>query len=224
MENAAGSTEATARQGRLKLVVLGATGATGLEVVRQAAERGHAVTAFVRTPDRLGAVRNQIAVRKGDLLDSSQLAQVIEGHDAVLSAFGPRLPVSKADARLLQQFATALTGAMERTTVRRVVVESVAFLFKDAIIPPAYLLGRLLFPSIVADAAAMEKIFAESGLDWTMVRPPELTKKPYTGRYRAREGHLPAFGFKIARADVADYMIKAVEHHLSSCKIVGVSN
>lgn len=224
MENAAGRTDATRTQGHLKLIVLGATGATGLEVVRQATERGHSVTAFVRSPDRLGAVRNQIAVQKGDLLDSSELAQVIEGHDAVVSAFGPRLPVSKAEAHLLQQFATALTKAMERTRVRRVVVESVAFLFKDSIIPPAYLLGRLLFPSIVTDSAAMEKIFVKSGLDWTMVRPPELTNKPYTGRYRVREEHLPRFGFKISRADVADYMIKAVEHHLSSCKIVGISN
>jgi len=70
----------------------------------------------------------------------------------------------------------------------------------------------------------MEKTLAENGLDWTMVRPPELTNKPYTGKYRVREGHLPVFGFRVSRADVADYMIKAVEQHLSSCKIVGVSN
>jgi putative NADH-flavin reductase len=113
---------------------------------------------------------------------------------------------------------------MSKVSVRRIVVESVAFLFRDSIIPPAYFLGRLLFPGIVADSAAMEKIFTESDLDWTMVRPPELTNKPYTGRYRVREGHLPAFGFKISRADVADYMIKAAEDHLSSRKIVGVSN
>jgi hypothetical protein len=110
---------------------------------------------------------------------------------------------------------------MSKVSVRRIVVELVAFLFRDSIIPPAYFIGRLLFPGIVADSAAMEKIFTESDLDWTMVRPPELTNKPYTGRYRVREGHLPAFGFKISRADVADYMIKAAEDHLSSRKIVG---
>lgn len=223
MDNAAGRTDAIATQGHLKLVVLGATGATGLEVVRQATERGHSVTAFVRTPDRLAAAQNRIAVKKGDLLDSSQLAQAIEGHDAVISAFGPRLPITKADAHLLQQFAAALTTAMENTKVRRVVVESVAFLFQDSIIPPAYLLGRLLFPSIVADSAVMERIFYETGLDWTMVRPPELTNKPYTGKYRVREGHLPRFGFKISRSDVADFMIKSVENPFTSRKIFGVS-
>jgi hypothetical protein len=117
-----------------------------------------------------------------------------------------------------------LTSAMLEARVRRAVVESVAFLFKDSIIPPAYILGKLLFPSIVVDAAAMEEIFDKSGLDWTMVRPPELTDKPYTGTYRVREGHLPRFGFKISRADVADFMIRAVENHSAIRKVVGVSS
>jgi putative NADH-flavin reductase len=224
MENAARESNPGAKLDGLKVVVLGATGATGLEVVRIAAERGHSVTAFVRSPERLGSFLDRIEVREGNLLDSSQLAQVVDNHDAVISAFGPRLPISKADAHLLEQFATALKCAMEQTSTKRVVVESVAFLFKDSIIPPTYLLGRLLFPGVVADSAAMEKIFAESSLDWTMVRSPELTNGSYTGKYRVREEHLPAFGFKISRANVADYMIKAVEHHLSSRRIVGVSN
>ncbi len=208
----------------MKLVVLGATGGTGLEIVRQAIDRGHAVTAFVRSPDRLKKLANQITIKQGDLLSSVELEGIIPGHDAVVSAFGPRVPVSKADANLLQQFASGLTSAMRHAGVKRVVVESVAFLFRDSIVPPAYLFGRLFFPGVVADAAAMERIFEESDLDWTVVRPPELTDKPYTGKYRVREGHLPPFGFKISRANVADFMIKAVEKNFSSRKIVGVSN
>jgi len=208
----------------MKLVVLGATGGTGLEIVRQATERGHSVTALVRSPERLKQFWDRITVKQGNLLNSRDLQQVIQGHDAVVSAFCPRVPVSKTDTTLLQRFAVALTSAMPHTDVRRVVVESVAFLFKDSLLPPAYLLGRLLFPRTVADASAMEQVFAESELDWTMVRPPELTDKPYTGKYRVREGHLPLFGFKISRADVADFMIKAVENHVSIRKVVGVCN
>lgn len=211
-------------RGGLKLIVLGATGGTGLEIVRRAIEHGHFVTAFVRSPERLKPFQDRISVTQGDLLNNAELERVIQGHDAVVSGFGPRVPVSKADANLLQQFAVALTSAMLRAEVRRVVVESVAFLFKDSIIPPAYLLGRLLFPGIVADSSAMEDVFARSGLDWTIVRPPELTDKPYTGNYRVREGHLPRFGFKISRADVADFMIKAVENPSSIRKVVGISN
>jgi putative NADH-flavin reductase len=211
-------------QAGLRLVVLGATGGTGLEIVRQAVERGHVVTAFVRSADLLKPFRGQITVQQGDLLNSAELRQVIQGHDAVLSGFGPRAPRSKADSDLLQRFALALTAAMPPAGVGRVIVESVAFLFKNSILPPAYLVGRLFFPRSVADASAMEQIFAKSALDWTMVRPPQLTDKPYSGRYQVREGRLPGLGFRISRADVADLMIKLAETRGSIRKIVGVSN
>ena len=206
----------------MKLVVLGATGSTGLEIVRQAVGHGHSVTAFVRSPERLRAFRDRITVKQGSLLDAAELEHAVSGHDAILSAFGPRVPIAKGDANLLTRFAIVLTSAMPRAGVRRVVVESVAFLFKDAIIPPAYLLGRLFFPGVVADASAMEKVFEESGLDWTLARPPKLTPKPYTGKYRVREGHLPPFGFSISHADAADFMIKAVENGSLIGKVVGI--
>lgn len=208
----------------MKLVILGATGGTGLEIVRQAIERGHSVTALVRSPERLKPFRDRITIERGDLLDSSQLEGAIKGQDAVLSAFGPRVPISKTDANLLERFAVALTEAMAHAGVSRVVVESVAFLFRDSIVPPTYIFGRVFFPAIVADASAMEQVFAGSQLDWTMVRPPQLTDKPYTGKYRVREGHLPRFGFKISRGDVADFMVKSVENHFASRKIFGVSH
>ena len=118
----------------------------------------------------------------------------------------------------------ALTGAMVHAETRRVVVVSVAFLFKDSIVPPAYLFGRLFFRDLVADASGMEDVFQKSGLEWTIVRPPQLTDKPRTGNYRIREDHLPRFGFKISRADVADFMIRIVEDRNSIGKIVGVCN
>ena len=219
--------EAAGRSGTrsgMKLVVLGATGGTGLEIVQQAIERGHSVTALVRSPERLKPFRDRIIVKQGDLLNPAELEQVIQGQDAILSAFGPRVPVSKADANLLQRFAVAVTSAMVHAGISRVVVESVAFLFRDSLVPPAYLLGRLFFPRTVADASAMERFFGESDVDWTMVRPPGLTDKPYTGKYRVREGHLPRFGFTISRADVADFMLKVVENRSAIRKIVGVCN
>lgn len=208
----------------MKLLVLGATGGTGLEIVLQAIERGHEVTAFVRNPERLKPFGERIAVIRGDVLNSAELGRAMEGHDAVLSAFGPRYPVSKSDADLLQRFAAALTSAMRQAGVRRVAVESTAFLFKDSFVPPAYLIGRLFFRGIVTDAAAMEQIIGKSGLDWTIVRPPRLTSQPRTGAYRVREGHLPSLGFTISRADVADYMIGAVEKRASIGRVVGVCN
>jgi putative NADH-flavin reductase len=208
----------------MKLLILGATGATGLRVVAQAVERLHAVTAFVRNPDPLEKFGDRITVIRGNLLDSADLGRVLSGQEAVLSAFGPRLPISKADADLLQRFAFSLTKGMRQAGVRRVVIESTAFLFKDAIFPPAHLFGRLFFPGVVRDASEMENIVAKSGLDWTLVRPPRLTNKSPTGSYRTKIGHLPPFGFNISRADVADFMIKASENHASIQKVIGLAN
>ncbi len=208
----------------MRILVLGATGGIGQEIVRQAVEHGHAVTAFVRARGRLEELDGRVTVVQGDLLNSHQLEEVMTGHDAVVSGFGPRAPISKDDSHLLQSFANALTSAMLHAGVQRVIAVSVAFLFKDSIIPPAYLAGRLFFPDLLADASEMEHVLATSGLDWTIVRPPRLTEKPYTGAYRVREDHLPRFGFTISRADVADFMLKCAEHHVSSRKIVGVCN
>ena len=208
----------------MKLLVLGATGGIGLELVKQAIEKQHEVTAFVRNPDALEAFGNKVATVKGDLLSSSDLNRVIQGHDAILSGFGARVPIAKGDHDLLTRFSTALIDATERTPLRRVLVVSVAFLFRNVLIPPAYLLGRLFFPSIVRDAANMEEQIVRSDLDWTLVRPPQLTDTPRTGRYRFRVGTLPSLGFKISRADVADYMLRALEDNTTIGEIVGVSN
>ncbi len=207
----------------MNVLVLGATGATGVEIVNRALEAGHSVTAFVRSPEKLlKRFGDRIEVMKGNLMDSAELKLAIRGHDAVLSGFGPRVPVQKGDRDLVTRFTSALTNAMRDSGVRRVVVESVAFLFKDSLLPPAYLLGRVFFPSIVSDWEAAESVLQASALEWTIVRPPRLTDKPRNGNYRFREGHLPKFAFSISRADVADFMVRSLENGVYVRKIVGV--
>lgn len=208
----------------MRFVILGATGGTGLQLIRRALTNGHAVTAFVRSTEPLREFEGCIDIRKGDLLDKDTLADALRGHDAVLSAFGPRIPIAQSDIHLLEQFAGVLTGAMANAEVQRLVIISTAFLFKDSIVPPAYLLGRMLFPTVVSDTVACERIVRQSQLDWTIVRPPQLTDKPFRGSYRVRFGHLPRFGFKISRADVADYFIRSAPDRSLSSKIVGISN
>jgi len=207
----------------MRVVVLGATGATGIEIVNRALELGHSVTAFVRSPEKLlKRFGDRIDVVRGNVLEAGELQQVIRGHDAVLSGFGPRVPVQNGDEDLVARFTSALTKAMSASGVRRVVVESVAFLFKDSLLPPAYFLGRLLFPGIVKDWEVAESVLQASVLDWTIVRPPRLTDKPRSGKYRFREGHLPNLAFSISRADVADFMVRSLENGVYVRKIVGV--
>lgn len=208
----------------MKLLILGATGGTGREIVGQALERGHAVTALVRSPEGLKRFGDRVKAIQGDLLNSADLRGAIDGQDAVLSGFGPRVPVSKGDVNLLWRFSVALTTAMLQTHTRRLVVVSVAFLFRGAVLPPAYLIGRLFMPRIVADASAMESVVTKSTLDWTIVRPPKLTNNARTQKYRVEAGHLPLFGFSISRADVADLMMECAEDRTTIGKIFGVCN
>jgi len=208
----------------MKLLILGATGGIGLEIVKQAIDCGHQVTAFVRTRERLKEFGDRIAVIQGDVLNGAALERALEGQDAVLSSFGAREPRSKPAAALLRRFAVALTRAMLHAKIRRVVVVSVAFLFKDLIFPPTYLFGWLFFRDVAIDASGMEDVFRKCELDWTILRPPQLTDQPRTGKYRVREGHLPRFGFTISRADVAECFIKTVNDRASVGKILGVSN
>jgi putative NADH-flavin reductase len=208
----------------MKMLVLGATGGIGQEIVRQAAERNHQVTAFVRAPERLKSIGARFGVIQGDPLSTTELESALEDQDAILSGFGPRVPIAKSDATLLHRFGVALSDAMRKVGSRRAVIVSTAFLFKDSIIPPTNLVGRLFFPNMVADASEMESFFQKSGLDWTLVRPPRLTNGSRRGRFRVREGHLPGFGFMISRADVAAFMIKTAENRSFIQKVVGISN
>jgi putative NADH-flavin reductase len=208
----------------MRLVVLGATGGTGMELVRESLKSGYSVTAFVRNAARLSEFKNRIHVVQGNLLDRCELAKVLEDHDAVLSGFGPRVPIANSDVHLLEKFAAMLTGAMQDAKVRRLVIISTAFLFNDSILPPTYVLGKLLFPSVVTDSAALENTVQANVAEWTIVRPPQLTDGPLTGNYRERIGHLPWFGFKISRADVAHYFVKAIHKSDVMQKIVGMSN
>lgn len=207
----------------MKFLILGATGGIGLELVRQSLERGHQVTALVRRQDRLRPFAARVSVLQGDVLSTDTLCATAAGHDAVLSGFGPRVPIAKTDHDLLRRFAAALTAAMQRAAVRRIIMVSTAFLFRDALLPPAYLFGRLFFPSIVRDSAQMEGILLRSDLDWTIVRPPRLTDKSGKEKYRMRESHLPTFGFSVPRADVAHFMLEEAEQNLHVRKVVGVS-
>jgi putative NADH-flavin reductase len=212
------------KKGLMNLLILGATGGVGQELVRQSLDHGHSVTAFVRSPERLATFGAHLKVVSGDLLNPDQLSHFLIGKNAVLSGFGPRQPLRQDEHDLLERFAQTLTRAMSASTCRRAVIVSTAFLFKDALFPPAHWFGRLFFPSVVKDATAMETIIRRSELDWTLVRPPQLTDKPLTAKYHQRETHLPRFGFKISRADTAHCMLRVTEDHTYSRKVVGVAN
>ena len=188
----------------MKLLILGATGPTGSQLVRQSLEAGHAVAALVR--DR-AKVSEAIEVIQGDATDSGVVAASVRGRDAVLSALG----TSKSfKGGIMTRAVTVLVPAMEQAGVKRLLLVSafgVGESFNDASAIQKFFF-RTVLRSIYGDKATADAMIEASPLQWTIVRPVALANTRRTGNYRVGE-HLKLSGFpRVSRADVADFMIR----------------
>lgn len=202
----------------MRVLVLGATGGIGKFLLEFATARGHEVTAFVRSPQKIALKSERLRAVSGDLLHAEQLAQVLLGQDVVLSAFGPAT-LRRVTTR--GEFGTALATAMGRSGVRRAVVVSSGLLFEEQNTIGKLLRGTL-FRNLLPDMTAMEATLEKDGLEWTIVRPPRLTNGPLTKSYSVADGRLPK-GMTVSRACVADFMIKEAEQPAHVRQIVGLS-
>src|SRR6266403_4152775 len=200
----------------MKLFVIGATGRTGREIVEQALARGHHVTAFVRSPESITSKNERLTVLKGNAMDENQLFDAMQNHDAVLSALGPR-KVFKPSS-LLHDSALAITRAMDRAGVKRLVVLSAAAHFPG--IPNR--IASFIMRNHMRDSLAMEEIVRSNGLEWTIARPPRLTQDDYL-TYRSREDAAPKMGITLSRKAVAAFMLDAIEQKKHLGKIVGIA-
>ncbi|KOV62429.1 NAD(P)-dependent oxidoreductase [Streptomyces sp. MMG1121] len=209
----------------MKLTVFGATGGIGREVVRQALDAGHEVTAVVRDPAGLGVTGDRLQVVRADLTDSEDLRAAVRGRDAVLSGLGPR---SRKDAGIATRLTRTVLRAMEAEGVRRLLVVSAG-----PVGPAPEDDGPLdrgmrglvsaILKDVYADLRAMEAELSRSSTDWTSVRPPRLQDKPLTGRYRTAVGGFPRRGRFIARADVAHAMLSMIDDEGTVKQGVGVA-
>lgn len=209
----------------MKLTVFGATGGIGREIVRQALDSGHEVTAVVRDPARLTVTGERLVVRQTDLSDPDALCEAVTGRDAVLSGLGAR---SRADAGVAARLTRSVLTAMEVESVRRLLVVSAAPLGPvpdgQALVDKTVLaIINSVLKDVYADLRVMESDLAASSADWTAVRPPKLTDKQLTGRYRTVVGGTPPRGRSLARADVAHAMLAMIDDRATVRQGVGVA-
>jgi putative NADH-flavin reductase len=209
----------------MKILVLGATGGTGHEVVSQALEKGHLVTAFVRDPSRLKVPADRLRVLTGTVTgDGAPLAAAVRGQDVVISALGRGMSLKSEG--LMAQTMPAIVRAMESEGIRRLIFTSaygVGVTWRD--VP---LLGKIVINvflrNLYADKAVGEAELQRSAIDWTLVYPVQLTNGPRTGRYRFGE-RLELHGLpRVSRADVADLILTQVQDRTYIRRGVLVSN
>ena len=209
----------------MNILIFGATGGTGRELVKQALAQGHHVTAFARNPSKVTTQHENLSVVQGNVLDYSSVERAVKGKDAVLSALGHKRWLIKTT--ILSDGTKNIITAMEKQGVKRFVCETSLGVGDSR--------GRLglyytffVIPFIVyfyfKDKGLQEKYIAQSSLDWVIVRPGMLTNGPRRGVYRHDfDIGSKIFSVRISRADVADFMLKQLTDDTYRRKSVAVA-
>jgi putative NADH-flavin reductase len=207
----------------VKVIVFGASGKTGRELVKQALEGKHEVTAFVRDPSKLNVSHERLRVAQGDARDATAVVQAVAGQDGVVSALGP----SKPDFNTMTLGMKNVLAGMREHGVRRLVTLTGAGVpdpndrpgpFNHFIV---FLLKRLS-PGVLEDSLGGIEQVRASDLDWTIVRVGRLTDGPKTGSVKVGwvgAGPKPT----IARADAAGFMLEELEarRHIRQAPFIG---
>jgi len=196
-----------------RILVIGATGGTGRQLVAQALARGYSVTAFVRDPARLGVDHPALTVVEGDVLDYRSVESAVRGHDAVLSALGHKRFFGPT--RILSDGTRNILRAVQAHGVRRLVCEtSLGIGDSTGRMGLYYTLFTIpvVLPFYFWDKARQERLIAASPADWVIVRPGLLSNAAARGRCRHGRGIGGFFWTaRISRADVAAFMLDQLE-------------
>ena len=196
----------------MKITLLGATGGLGQEILKQGLELGHSINALVRTPTKLQTKHERLEVIQADVMKDSRdrLAEILTGSDAVISSLGTGM--SLGITKLYSEGTTSVIEAMQQAQIPRLVAVSSSGTDPTTEEPWWYLwLVRRLLVNVYVDQAKMEeRIASTNNLQWVVVRPSQLTNGDRK-QYRVRLNHNPHDGYKISRADVADFMLKQLK-------------
>ena len=196
-----------------RILIVGATGGTGRQLVAQALERGFTVTALVRNPSRLRMDHPRLAVVQGDVLDEAAVDAAMAGQDAIVCALGHRRYFSPT--RILSQGTRNILRAMETHGVRRFVCET-SLGIGDSVgrmgLYYTFFVIPVILPFYFWDKTRQERAIAASGVDWVIVRPGVLTNGERRGRV-THGGHVGSFVWtvRVSRADVAGFMLDQLE-------------
>lgn len=215
----------SASAGKTKVLVIGGTKGVGLEVVRLLLQRGHSVTAIARHPENMPLEHKNLQNLLGDVTNAARIAELVPGHQAIVSAIGVG-PTRKPVSVFSQGMANVLAALPTPETTRLITVSGIGAgdsrghgsFFYDNILWP------LLLKTVYLDKDKQEAMLRASKTRWTIVRPGFLTDGPALAGYRILYDMEGVTAGSISRADVAHYIVAAIEQNLQLGETVLLSN
>jgi len=202
----------------MNILIFGATGGTGRQIVAQALERRHSVTAFVRDTARLQVAHPLLRCVVGDAMDLGSVGTALQDQDAVLCALGT-MPEAKGDRSRRQPGVPVcsvgtrnIIQAMLQHSVRRLVVETSASVgdSRQAGRFGAGIIIRLLLRDVMEDKERQEMSVRDSALDWTIIRPVRLSDAARSDHVRSGKNLAWGLTSAVSRPDVAAVMLDAL--------------
>jgi putative NADH-flavin reductase len=205
------------------IIIFGATGGTGQELVKQALTQKYRVTAFVRDPDKIKITDSNLLIFQGDVLNPENTEKAMENQEAVFCCLGAH----GMDRSFIRTKGTSnIIQSMENAGVQRLICLSSLGVGDSAVALP-WLMRTIIIPLFIKygfkDHEEQEKIVRRSGLDWSIVRPAYLTNGAATGMYKTGFSTEEKIAGKISRADVADFMLKLINENPHIHQQVGLS-
>ena len=206
-----------------RIIIFGATGGTGKELVKQALESGNRVTAFARTPQKMKVSHNNLKIVQGDVLNYLDVLNAVDNQDVIFCNLG--MPAS--DKSTLRADGTAnIVKAMEEKGIKRLVCQtSLGFADSKEVLPwhMKYIIVPFILKNAFKDHELQESVIEKSNLDWTIVRPGNMTNGKLTKTYQ--HGFMPTekIKLKVSRADVAHFMLTQIDSNEYLRKKVGIS-
>ena len=206
-----------------RIIIFGATGGTGQELLKQALENGNRVSVFVRTPQKLKIKHSNLEIIQGDVLKYNEVLNTMENQEVVFCNLG--MPAS--DKSTLRKDGTYnIVEAMKETGVKRLICQtSLGFGDSKAVLPwhMKYIIVPFILKNAFKDHELQEAVIEKSKLDWTIVRPGNMTNGKLTKIYKHGFKPTEKIKLKVSRSDVAHFMLNQIDNIEYLHRKVGIS-
>ena len=208
----------------MKVVIFGASGKTGINLVNQALNKGYEVTAYVRRENSINIVNPLLKVVVGQLNDIKLLEKTLTGCDICFSVLG-----GKSLRKRIPEFTNGLKNIvklLESKNVNRFIYLSSLgagesrFFMKQ---PMRFIIVDLILKFPLLDHSENEEIIKNSGLDWTIVRPGSINDDDkIVDVVSGSENIIFKGNPKASRASVASFMLNQISNETYSIKAVWI--